>query len=149
LSVTAASASAATTAPVAATPPATAAGPTTPPSTTTESSARRLGTRLIDVHRTAVQIRAVELLNRSFRFVLVGHFDERETPGLACIAIRHDVHALYVPELRESRVQLVLGGLETEIPDKDVHLGVAPLRFKLSLSDCAGRQGKDTRQFTT
>jgi len=88
-------------------------------------------------------------LNRGFRLVLVGHFDKREPPGLARVTIRHNIHTVHVSVLRERGVQLILGGLETEIPDKDVHLSLAPLRFKLSLSDCGGRQGKDIRQFTT
>jgi hypothetical protein len=61
-------------------------------------------------------------LNRGFRLVLVGHFDKREPAGLPCIAIRNNIHTVHVSVLCERGVQLILGGLETQIPDKDIHL---------------------------
>src|SRR5262249_49123069 len=87
-----------------------------------ESSPRGLGTSFIHVQGAAVHLGAVELRNRGFRLALVGHLDKRETPGLSCVAIRHDVHAIHVPVLGERRMQLILGGLEAQISNEDIHL---------------------------
>jgi hypothetical protein len=46
--------------------------------------------------------------------------------------------------LREGGVQLVLGGLETEISDKDIHLGVAPY----GISNCLCQTAVDARAKT-
>jgi hypothetical protein len=100
----------------------TAAGSAATPAAATESAACRLGTSFIHVQRAAVHLGAIELLDCGFGFLLVGHFDKREPAGLPRIAIRNNIHTVHVSILRERGVQLVLGGLETQIPDKDIHL---------------------------
>ena len=58
-------------------------------------------TSFIHVHRTAVQLHAVQLGNRVLRFIRVRHFDEGEAARLSRIAIRNNIDAIDVPKLGE------------------------------------------------
>jgi hypothetical protein len=84
-----------------------------------------------------VKFRSVQLSNRGLCRVRIGHFDEREAAGLTRIAIGDDAYPLHAAISGKSRLQVVLGSLITEIPDKYVGHSMYPLLRKLSLSDCS------------
>jgi len=87
-----------------------------------------------------VELCSVQLRNGHLRFVRVRHFDKSESTRLAGFPVGHDAYTLYAAVSGERIVKLILGGLITEISDKNVGHSVDPLKYKLSLSDCAANQ---------
>ena len=99
---------------------ATAATTTTAAAVTTTAAALGLGTGFVHIDRTAVEVASVQGSNGGFRGRAVGHFDERKAPGLARVAVGHDVDAFHTPEVGERLMQVVLGRAEAEIANKYV-----------------------------
>jgi hypothetical protein len=99
----------------------TASAATTVAATAVSSTASRLRTRDVYVQRTPVHFGAVQLINRIFSFVLIGHFDERETSWLSGSPVRDDADALYFSVLSKRCFQLLLRSSITQIPDKNVN----------------------------
>jgi len=83
----------------------------------------RLGTRLVDVERPAVQFSPVELRDCGFGITRFGHFDESKAPRLPGVTVGDNIYALYCAIVCESGVKIVLGGLIAEITDKDIGHG--------------------------
>jgi hypothetical protein len=127
------------------TTPAAAAAETTPATAATpRSAACRLGPRFIDVQGPSVQLRSVQLRDRSVGIAFLGHFHERKSTGLARVTIRNDVHSLYVSIRGEGSQKIFLRCLVAEVSNENVSHGVPG--FKLIVSaDCArnssGRRG--------
>jgi hypothetical protein len=94
--------------PAAATAAATAVSPRSAEATTPPGIASRFRTSFVHVHRTAMQLCAVQLGNRVLRFCGVRHFDEGEAARLSRIAIRNNVDTLDVPELGEGCLEIFL-----------------------------------------
>src|SRR5579883_1070270 len=63
--------------------------------TAAATAALRLGTRFVNVERTAVDVAAVQAVDGSVAFGIHAHFHEREAAGLPCVTIRDDVHTVY------------------------------------------------------
>ena len=53
-----------------------------------------LGTRLVNVHRAAIQIRAVDGGNCLFTFAIVWHLHEAKATSLTGVPIRHNVYTI-------------------------------------------------------
>jgi hypothetical protein len=106
------------------TPPAASTTTATPASApaakAAASTTRRFRTRFVYINRPAVHFGAIQLGDSRFRVALFSHFDEGKTARLAGIAIRHDVDPLDIAVLGEGGVQVFLGGLVAEVPDKDI-----------------------------
>jgi hypothetical protein len=96
-----------------------------------------LGTRFVYVQRPAMEIGAIQLGDGGLGCRRVGHFDEGETARLARVPVGDEIHALHAAVSSESRMQIVLGGLITEISDKYVCHGMNSFLVDLSLSDCS------------
>jgi hypothetical protein len=105
---------------------ATSAAPFAPAPTPT-FTARGLWTRNIYVQRAAIHLRPIHLRDRILRFGLVSHFHERKSAGLAGRSVGNDLHTLYVAELADRRMKIVLRRLITEIPHKDVNHCFSPV----------------------
>jgi len=54
------------------------------------------------------------------RFRFIFHFDKRETARLPGIAISNYIHAIDRSVRLEQRPDVLLGGLKTEIPNKNI-----------------------------
>jgi hypothetical protein len=101
----AASTATATTAAAAASATATAAASAeSATAATTTAAASRLRTGFIDVHGTAAEFRAVELIDCVLRFRAIRHFNECKATRLAGVAIRNDIDPLNGSERRKCRV---------------------------------------------
>src|SRR5207302_114469 len=98
-----------------------------PAAATAASAAVRLWTSFVDVHGSAVEIRAVESIDRFFPFGIVGHLDETKSAGLPRISIGNDVHAAYDAVSFKEGPDCVFGRPKTQVPHKDVFHNVFPL----------------------
>jgi hypothetical protein len=122
------------------TPPAATTAPTSTTTTTTTttstsaaaassaatSSAATLigtGTSLVHVHLTALQLLAVQVVDRGLGFFLGGHLHERESPGLAAKLVRDDVHGRDLPEGFEGFPQIAFGDVARQVSYVDIHSG--------------------------
>jgi hypothetical protein len=77
---------------------ATAAAPVATEAAATAATARTTRftrPRLVDVHSPAIQLAAVEFLDRPRRFVGIGHLDECKPTRLARIPVPHNAHAFH------------------------------------------------------
>jgi len=108
---------------------------TTTEATATAAATGRLRPSFVDVHRTAVEFRTVQLGNCSLGGASIRHFDEGEAAGLTGIPVRDDIHTLDIAVLCKRCVKLILRGLVAEISNEDVGHGYPLLNS--SLSDCA------------
>ena len=81
---------------------------------------RTLFTRTGDVHGevTAADVLAMQALNGLLSRFGAGHGDEREAPGLAGLAVEHEVNFHDRAERGEGVLQVVLGRGEREVPDE-------------------------------
>jgi hypothetical protein len=82
------------------------------------AAALAFGTRFVDIQRAAVEVSAVQRGDGVFGFVPVGHFDESESARLSGHAISDYVDALDSAVWGEKRVQIIFGGLETQVSDE-------------------------------
>ena len=107
------------------------------PAVATAAATRWFRPGFIYIQCTSVKFGTVQLGNCGLRRIGIGHFDEREAARLSCVAVGDDAHPLHTAIGRESRLQIVLGSLITEISDKYVGHSMYPSLGELSLSDCS------------
>src|SRR5882724_8796386 len=94
----------------------------TAPSTTsaaaaeTPAAAFTLRPCLVNVQCSTTNLSSVYALDCTIPFRIIGHFDERKTTGLAAVPVCDDVHTIHGTVCFEQRTDVLLGGLETEIP---------------------------------
>jgi hypothetical protein len=110
-----ASASAATTAASAAVT--TAISATVAP---TASGALGLGPSFVHVQGAPANLRAVERGNGFFSVFVAGHFHEPKPARASCIAVSHDAYPIDLPVWLKQLPQLVFGGAEAQISDKNI-----------------------------
>jgi hypothetical protein len=67
------------------------------------AAALRLGTRLVDIERTAVEFVTVERGDRTIGFRRIRHFDEGETTRPAGITVGYYVDTFHIPVGLEER----------------------------------------------
>jgi hypothetical protein len=72
----------------------------------------------------AAQFGAVQSSHGLVRISIYRHFHKRETASLTRIPILHNLYSIYLPVCGKSRIQILLGGLERDVPDIDVLQGV-------------------------
>src|SRR5262249_8722269 len=84
------------------------------------AAARGLRTRFADIDRSPVELRSIELRDGILRIPGFRHFHEGESPRLAGVAVRHDVHPLDVSKLRERSMKFILRCLIAEIPHENI-----------------------------
>jgi hypothetical protein len=61
------------------------------------------------------------------RFICVRihrHFHKRESASLACIPVFHNLHPVHLAVSGKSRIQILLGRLERDVPDINILQGV-------------------------
>jgi hypothetical protein len=121
-----ATAAAATAAAVATAATTTAAAATTTEATTAAATATTAAAlallRLVDAQRSAVELLAIHVLDRSLSFGIRAHLDEGEAARAARLAIAGHQDALDGPAIGRERVaQGVFSGFEIEV--SDVELG--------------------------
>jgi hypothetical protein len=80
--------------------------------TAAAESAVGFGTRLVDVQGPAVQRVAVQRGNGLIRLGFVLHFDEREPPGPAGVAVGHDAGAVHGPVSFKQAAYSLFSGVE-------------------------------------
>ena len=80
------------------------------------------GTRFARVDLAARELGAVHPFERGAGFVIVAHFHEPETPGLARQLVLDDAGRAHVPEGGEGLTELFFGGLVRDVADVDIHL---------------------------
>src|SRR5437588_11886031 len=89
-------------------------------STKPATAACWLGPGFVHVQGPPVEVGSIELRNSGLGIARFRHFDEREATRLTCVTIRNDIDAFYAAIRRESRLEIFLAGLITEISDKNV-----------------------------
>jgi len=99
---------------------------------------------LIDVEGSTFYIFAIQVGDCFGGVCISCHIYEPKASRLARIAVRHDIHTLHVAVLGKRGMQFILRGLEAEISDKDIHLGVAPF----GISNCLCQTAVDARAKT-
>jgi hypothetical protein len=78
------------------------------------------------IHRqsSATQLGAVQSCHGLVRIRIHRHFHKRETASLACIPVLHNLHTIHLAVCGKSRIQILLGRLERDVPDIDILQGV-------------------------
>jgi len=66
-----------------------------------------LGTRLIDIQRSATNLTVVQRRDCLVAFLGIGHLDESETAGTSCIAVSHNAHAIDLSISCEQLTQVI------------------------------------------
>jgi hypothetical protein len=117
---------AATTRPAAATAvTATATKTVATPAATTESTGTRFARAgFVYRERSAAQFGAVQGRHRFIRVPIHRHFHKRETASLACIPVLHNLYTIHLAICGKSRIQILLGRLERNVPDINILQGV-------------------------
>jgi hypothetical protein len=87
---------------------------------TAARSAIRLRAGFVDVQRSAIQVLAVETVDRRVSFRIHAHFDKSEASGLPRITISDDVNSIDAAVRLKNRPDGLLGSSKTEITYKDV-----------------------------
>jgi hypothetical protein len=89
-------------------------------SATATTAAFALRTRFVHVDPAPRHFLAVQRRHCVCGFVIVGHFDERESARASGFSIHGDVNARYLSESTEEFSQLGFGGLEVQITHEQV-----------------------------
>src|SRR5512132_4082577 len=97
-----------------------AAATATVAATAAARTAIRFGTRFVDIQGSAVQIPAVQTVNRRIRFRIAAHFHESEASSLPCVAVRDDIYTLDGAVRFKHGTNRLFGRSETEISNKNV-----------------------------
>jgi hypothetical protein len=102
---------------------ATAAKPVS--AATAESASARFA-RACFVHRQspATQLRAVQGSHGLIGIRIYRHFHERKTASLTRIPVFHNLHSIHLAVCGKSRIEILLGCLERNVPDIDILQGV-------------------------
>lgn len=117
----------------------------TPPTTATVSAATAgsatfcLRTRLIDVQRTAVEVRTVQSSDCTVAFGVVAHFNEPKAARLSCITIGHDADTINRAMRRKHGSNRILGSTEAQVPYKYI------FHFFTFLSEVAEQESRQDR----
>ncbi len=91
----------------------------------TESTGSRFArARFVYREGSATQFGAVQGCHRFIRIRIHRHFHKRETASLACIPVFHNLHAVHLAVSGKSRIQILLGRLERNVPDINILQGV-------------------------
>jgi hypothetical protein len=91
-----------------------------------------LGLRLVHAERASVEFVSVEGIDRGLRLCGVGHRDEAESLAATGHAIGHDTNGGNFAELRERRLESIVGGRVCEVTNIDFHLDSFLLVFRLA-----------------
>src|SRR6266481_7708411 len=96
--------------------------PTTTTTTATVSTAAAAGALacFTDADRAALDLRAIELLDRALRVRIRAHFDEAEPATLSGRAIGHHGDRIAGADRRKSFLKILIGDVECEIPDVEL-----------------------------
>jgi hypothetical protein len=86
----------------------------------------------VDVQRSAVDVFAVQAVDRGVTFGVGAHFDKCETPGLTGLTIGDNIHSVNGAVCLEHGTHGVLRGPETEVTYKNVFQS----SFFLNLQSC-------------
>src|ERR1700722_8944600 len=86
----------------------------------TASGALGLGPSLVHVQGAPADLRAVERGDGLFSVLVAGHFHEPKPARTSRIAVGHDAYPIDLPVWLEQLPQLVFGGAEAEISDKNI-----------------------------
>src|SRR5579864_6279560 len=79
---------------------------------------RRLGFRFVHAQGATVHLRSIQRRNRFGRFVVIGHLDEAEAAGAACIPVRDQLDARDFSKWLEDGPQSTFRGFKTHVSDK-------------------------------
>jgi hypothetical protein len=71
----------------------------------------------------SAQFSAIQSRHGFVRIRIYRHFHKSETASLARISIFHNLHSVYLAVCGKSRIQILLGGLERDVPDINVLQG--------------------------
>jgi hypothetical protein len=117
----------------------TAAGTATATAATeAAATAAALGFRpsLVDIERTAIEIRTIEGRNRAVRFGGVRHFDERKTARTAGVTVGYQVDTVHLSVGLEERTDGRFSCCEIQIAYKNVfHIVVCLSIVRLASAD--------------
>jgi hypothetical protein len=121
--------SATTTAATARTSAATAVTSATAKPIATTAATESTGTRFaracfVHRERSATQFGPVQGRHCFICIPIHRHFHKRETARLACIPVFHNLHPVHLAVCGKSRIQILLGRLERNVPDINVLQGV-------------------------
>jgi len=84
------------------------------------SAARFFRARFVHFQVTAAEIFSVQTSDRTGRFRIIRHFDERKSAGPARFFVRGDMHSCDLTERLEERAKVALGRLETHVAYKEI-----------------------------
>src|SRR5258708_27809873 len=84
------------------------------------TSAFGFGFGFVDVERSAVNIFPVDCANRIVSFGIVRHLDEAKSSRLTRIPVCDDVDTINTAVSFKQCTDVLLGGLETEVPNENV-----------------------------
>ena len=85
--------------------------------------------RFVDVDRAPADLCSVKSSDGLFPLFCIGHFYEREPARTSSVTVGENAYAIYLSVCFERMTQLVLGGVEAEIPYKNIfHGGLLPVR---------------------
>ncbi len=79
------------------------------PTTTTAAGLSLLGSGLIDLHRPAIVVGAVEAIDCRMSFRFTRHFDEAKAPGSASVTIGNQLDGFHGSVCREFIRKILLG----------------------------------------
>jgi hypothetical protein len=103
-----------------------------PASAGTEATpALRLRTRFIDGEGASTELLPIKLSNGLGGRVIVRHFDESESAGLARVAVCHNPHLLHFAESTEQIPEFVFSGGKRKVAYKKV-LHLFPHRVEIT-----------------
>jgi hypothetical protein len=88
--------------------------------TTATAATSRFGMGFVHVKSSAIKVLTIESSNGAPCFGVVGHFDKAKAPGLTCLAVGNDIHALNGAVTGEERTDAFVRGPKTEVSYKDV-----------------------------
>jgi hypothetical protein len=77
--------------------------------TTVTAPAFRFRASFVNVHRPAVDLETIEVVDSGFCLSRVRHLNEGKSPRLPRVPVGHDIHAVNTSVLRKSSLQIGLG----------------------------------------
>jgi hypothetical protein len=83
----------------------------------------------VDAESAAIHVTAIERGDGAVSLAVIAHFHESKAAGATCVAVGHDIHAVYGAILLKQRPDGAFGGVETEISYKYIFHVIFFLEF--------------------
>jgi hypothetical protein len=103
---------------------AAAAEPVTAATTAEPTSTRFARASLVYRQSPSTKLGTVQGRHSFIRIGVYRHFDEGETTSLPCISVLHNLNPVDLAVCGKCRIQILLCGLERDVPDINILQGV-------------------------